>query len=404
MKTKPLLMVAALVALLAALVVMMRPLLSDASIWPPDDYVEYWAAGRLNLEGKNPYSPAELLPLERFAGRDTDEAIMMWNPPWTLSLAMPLGALPAREGQFVWLLLQAGSIIAAAALLWKCFGGNADKAWIAVAVSLGFVPTLFLFQSGQISGFLVLGAALFIWGTQRGYDFLAGAAAVLLAVKPHLAYLLWLAIALHAVSHRRYRIILGGVVVGAIATAIPMLFNPQVWTHYVAAYRDHPPAQWVSLTIGSVLRLALGEEKFWLQFVPVLAGVGWFAAVWKKHWRSWNWAERTPAIILVSFVTAPYGAWHFDLVILLVPMLYRVRSLIESGGTASPCPGRGTQSPRLGKIAYLALFIIANLTMIVLNRLGVYSYWFGWVAPLVLIFYFATAKREHSSQLAPVTA
>ena len=77
---------------------------NDPTIWPPDDYVEYWAAGRLNLEGANPYSKATLLPLQQSAGRElatVDDAVMMWNPPWTLSFVMPLGALPARLGQFV---------------------------------------------------------------------------------------------------------------------------------------------------------------------------------------------------------------------------------------------------------------------------------------------------------------
>jgi hypothetical protein len=54
-----------------------------------DDYVEYWAAGRLNLNGSNPYAADQLLPLERAAGRKT-EVLLMWNPPWTLALAMPL--------------------------------------------------------------------------------------------------------------------------------------------------------------------------------------------------------------------------------------------------------------------------------------------------------------------------
>ena len=71
-------------------------LLADPSIFPPDDFVEYWAAGRLNATGQNPYDGELLLPLEREAGRDTDEPIMMWNPPWTLTLVMPFGAMGFR--------------------------------------------------------------------------------------------------------------------------------------------------------------------------------------------------------------------------------------------------------------------------------------------------------------------
>src|SRR5713226_8770855 len=68
-------------------------LFADRSIMPPDDFVEYWAAGRLNAHGQNPYEGEYLLPLEREAGRQTfpvdssgrEAAVMMWNPPWTLT-------------------------------------------------------------------------------------------------------------------------------------------------------------------------------------------------------------------------------------------------------------------------------------------------------------------------------
>src|ERR1700758_2168136 len=80
---------ALLVAVL--LVQQLGRLFADRSIMPPDDFVEYWAAGRLNAHGENPYDPAKLFPLEKGAGRTTlpldsagnETAVMMWNPPWT---------------------------------------------------------------------------------------------------------------------------------------------------------------------------------------------------------------------------------------------------------------------------------------------------------------------------------
>ena len=62
MTTRTLLSSLALVALVVGAGVLLLPLLNDPGIWPPDDYVEYWAAGRLNLHGQNPYSPELLLP------------------------------------------------------------------------------------------------------------------------------------------------------------------------------------------------------------------------------------------------------------------------------------------------------------------------------------------------------
>ena len=404
MSVRTLLSILALVVLLIGAGVLLQPLLNDSSIWPPDDYVEYWAAGRLNLQGQDPYSPELLLPLERGAGRDTDEAIMMWNPPWTLSAAMPLGALPARLGQFVWLFLQAGCLVASAFLLASrpCQrSGESDEAnanaeltrpltgsaRLSLLLTFAFIPTLFLLQSGQIAGLLVLGAALFVVCVQRGYPVLAGVAAVLLAIKPHLAYLLWLAVALDAYQHRRYRIVLGGILGGVILTLIPMASNPDVWTHYFAAYRDHPPTQWVSLTLGTFLRYALGERHFWLQFVPMLLGTAWFSKHWRTHGRSWNWAEQMPAILLVSFATAPYGAWHFDLVLLLIPIWHLADTLTG-------------QRRWVG----LGIFAVANIAMLSLNAAGAWSYAYAWVAPMTLVAYFGLRLPVAASSTAAVPA
>src|SRR4051794_29764460 len=90
---------AAAAALLALGVVLVRSGL--AQTLPMHDFVEYWAAGRLLGEGKNPYDAESVHELERQAGR-TDEGILMWNPPWALPLVLPLGVLPVRVAHVAW--------------------------------------------------------------------------------------------------------------------------------------------------------------------------------------------------------------------------------------------------------------------------------------------------------------
>jgi Glycosyltransferase family 87 len=393
MTPRTLLSVVALLVVVAVGSFFVVKLLDDLKVWPPDDYVEYWAAGRLNLTGQNPYSADQLLPLERFAGRDTDEAIMMWNPPWTLTVAMPLGVLPPRVGQLLWLMLNLGAIGLSAWLLWRTFGGRADKTWVAFAVAFTFMPSLFALNTGQISALLLLGCALFAWCVRRGYLFAAGAAACLIAIKPHLAYLFWLAVGLDALVNHRWRIVLGGVVTGLIATAIPMAFNPDVWAQYVEAYRSSPvpPSKWVSLTPGIILRLIFGAELFWLQFVPMAAGLAWFTWCWRKNGTTWNWIDQLPWLVLVSFVTAPYGAWHFDLVLLLLPIVHRAADYLPG------LPRVGDE--RAGWLP-LAVLILANVAMFVMTRIGVYSYWFAWVAPLVLLTYAGTLRWKFAKPVA----
>src|SRR6266851_3029337 len=184
-KTSPfrLILVGAGVLLAAVLLVQqMSRLLADRSIMPPDDFVEYWAAGRLNAQGENPYDGAELLPLEKEAGRETfpvdssghEVAVMMWNPPWTLPVVMPIGLLDARVGQLLWLLLNLGVIVFCADWAWRYYQGPATYRWLAWALALTFIPTFMVLRAGQIGPLILLGIVGFLHFERKERYFLAG--------------------------------------------------------------------------------------------------------------------------------------------------------------------------------------------------------------------------------------
>jgi len=359
-----------------------RQLLADPTIWPPDDFIEYWAAARLTLSGENAYDAAKLLPLQQAAGRDTDEAIMMWNPPWSLAVVLPLGLLPAREAQLLWLLVNLAAIGFCGDRLWLRLGGRPESRWIGWAAALGFLPTLFALQSGQIGPLLLLGGVLFLECERRGWPILAGAATLLLAVKPHLAYLVWLAILCQAVAGSRgaVRMILGGVAAGLFATLFALAFNPALPAQYADAMANRPPAQWVSPTLGTVLRLAFGHDLFRLQFLPMIAGFVWFAFHLRNHRAAWNWVDQLPLLLLVSFVTAPYGAWPFDMVLLL-PAAIRLLTL--------------------RKPAVLAALVAINLACLAMNLLETGSFPFIWVSPALLVLYAIGTRTSANSAPTP---
>ena len=72
-----------------------------------------------------------------------------------------------------------------------------DKVFGAVAaymlIAFTFVPTFLALLLGQISPLLLLGAVLFLVAQRQGRLLLAGAAADLMLLKPHLTYLFWVA-------------------------------------------------------------------------------------------------------------------------------------------------------------------------------------------------------------------
>jgi len=71
----------------------------------PGDFLEYWASARLLLDGKNPYSPEEQLALQRSVISNTQQPLMMWNPPWTLFFIMPFGLLSFFLAHALWSIL-----------------------------------------------------------------------------------------------------------------------------------------------------------------------------------------------------------------------------------------------------------------------------------------------------------
>ena len=392
MSFRSVLTAAALVVVGIVLMGQVRKLLADPTIWPPDDFIEYWAAAKLTLEGRNPYDGKSLLPLQQANGRDTDKAVMMWNPPWTLAVVLPLGLLPVREAQLLWLAVNFAAIGFCGDRLWLLLGGSRERRWIGWVTALVALPSAFALQSGQIGPILLLGAVLFLEFERRGWHYAAGAATVLLAIKPHLAYLVWFAIAFDALARGRWRIMLGGAVAGLICSAFPLLFDPDVWQQYLHAMKHQPPEEWVSPTIGTILRLRFGEELFYLQFGPVIAGVAWFIWHWFTRPSEWNWTEQLPLLLLVSFVTAPYGAWPFDMVLLLPAAMVLVVSLEPS--RSFPEGSAGTILVRRGLVAGV---IAVNLGCLALNLFKCSSYEFRWVAPAMLVLYLCGTRRSNNA-------
>jgi hypothetical protein len=340
---------------------------------PLYDFAEYWAAGRLVARGDNPYDPAAVGQLERQADRD-GEPLMMWNPPWTLPLVLPFGLLPSRVAHLFWLLLSFATVLAAADTLWHEYGGPSAKRGIAWLLVFSFVPTFLTLYLGQIAALLLAGAVLFLRFERRGQDLRAGAATLLLAVKPQLFILFWIALLLWAIDRRRWRVVAGGVLAGLAATLIAIQFDPAVLSQYREALTDRPPAQYRSPTLGTVLRLLWGEERFSLQFLAPLAGLAWFVPLWLRHRRTWVWGERLPGLLFASLLTTPYGAWPFDLIVLLVPLLQVAASIANRGA-----PDRRA----------LALYVAANAAAAAFVVGRVDFFWWIWLTPALLLAYAA---------------
>ncbi|HWG43243.1 MAG TPA: glycosyltransferase family 87 protein [Gemmataceae bacterium] len=379
------LLVFALVVAIAVLLIQLGGSARGLMTLPLHDFVEYWAAGRLNVHGDNPYDPERVHQLEREAGR-TSEGILMWNPPWTLPLVMPLGLLDCRLAHLLWLCLQFATVAWCADALWRLYGGPVAQRWIAWLLAFTFLPTIFSLTAGQISPLVLLGAVLFLVCLRQGRDALAGAAAVLLAIKPHLSYIFWIALLLWAIRSRRWSILGGGLLTGLAALGVALLCNPSVLSQYWHTFTSRPPAQYRSPTLGTVLRLLLGEEQFRLQFLAMIPGLVWFVSYWLRQRANWDWNVTLPLLLLMSMLTAPYGAWPFDLVLLLVPVV-QVAATISRANTC-----------RLGLLAAAAYLAINGAATAQLAH-EVEYFGFIWMTPALLLAYLGLRRPLTSACL-----
>ena len=381
-----------LVLALAGLVV---DRLFTGTLAAPFDFTEYWTAGRLNANGENPYDGTKMRDVQRSLGLD-DTAIMMWNPPWTLTLVMPLGLLPFRIAYGAWVLLHVGLMLASSGLLWRGFDGPRNQRWIAYLLALAFVPTIFLIGSGQITAIVLIGLAGFLVCIRANRPLLAGAIGALTAVKPHLLGLFALWLLLEAGRDRFGRkVLLGGAFVGLLACIPPTLANPEVWSNYFQATTGsssadhHNLARWTPPLIGWWLRTAVPGQPFWVQWLPLLFGAAGFVWWYFLHLSPTKLGERfgtrnLPAIVGLSLLLAPYGVWQHDLVLLLVPIL-------ATGVKLAKTPHALARSFGVGSL------VLANAAMLAMMVDHTSSEWYVWVTPAILLGCWGSVRLANCS-------
>lgn len=362
-----LLVVAAILLLLALTGTDLAPL--------HNDFVEYWSAAHLLLSGRDPYSPAAMLQVELATGFQGKQALLMWNPPWALPFVLPLGLLSYSHASSLWLLLSLIVVFASADWLWRAYGGDPKRRWLAWLLAATFFPLLAAMGLGQIGPLILLGITLFL-RFHRSRPLLAGAATVLIAVKPQLLFLFWIVLLLQGLCG--VWIPLAGAALGlGLLGALPLLLSHSVWSSYLHLARGGTVLRYPSPTFGTLLRAWLGD-KAWLQFVPPLIGAVWAVLFWTRRRRRWSWQLELPLLLLVSLVTTAYG-WLFDQIVLLPVMMQVAVPLAR-------CRRRLWVSSLAGYAAASAVMVL----FLIWRKTGTA---YTWTAPAWLLMYLSIRSR-----------
>jgi glycosyl transferase family 87 len=262
-------------------------------------------------------------------------------------------------------------------LLWKVYGGDRRKARIAWFVCFAAIPTHMVLSLNQITPLLLLGIVGFLIFHSRKLFFLSGFSLTLVAIKPHLAYLFWLALLLWIIDQRQWSIFYGAMVGVASATLLPLLFVPDIFSFYLAQYSTQlapRPLDWQTPTLSTALGYLIGSNALWVRTLPTFLGTIWLAIYWSKNKHRWDWVKQMPLLLLTSQVATPF-AWTFDQ-ILLLPALMEVAVWTS-------------HSTRLMPIikAIVIAFTMINLGPLIVHAIAPYYQWLFWMVPLYLIAY-----------------
>jgi len=342
---------------------------------PVVDLVEYWSAAHLLVRGENPYSPVQMLAMEKTAGWTQADPLLMWNPPWALPFVAPMGGLSYHTTYLLWLVLNLGIMFVCANKLWEHYGGAREKRYLAWVLALTFVPTLVVLGLGQIGPLILAGVTIFLLLCDKR-PWLAGAATVLVGLKPHLLYLFWIALLFWVIQERRWRVLGGVVVAFAVATLVAVLFRHSILADYVAQFHAARVLKNPSPNLGTLLRAWISPDSGWLQFVPTALGIAWFA--WYLRRVRWEWSDRMPLLLTVSVATTSYG-WVFDHVILL-PAVVQVASRA------------GWNDARARVVTFV--YAIVNVAVALSIALRATGTAYAWVAPAWLAIYLAAGDPE----------
>ena len=352
--------------------------LTHSSIKRPHDFLQVWLAGRLTLDGENPYDGDKMLELQLANQSPRPFASMMWVPPWGIALALPIGAMPIALAEGVWVFGQIGLILLSATMLWRMNGGRSERWWVPVVLVLAFGPVWWQTVVGQYAGLLMFGMVGFLAAHRANRPVLAGLSLTLIALKPHLFVLIAVGLVIDAfrTSFGR-RVVLGGAIglaAGAIAATIA---SPALWKEYFAAIDSEgtPSAPgirlWFSPTIPAWIRHFVPGRPFWVQTVPAWMAAGLFALYWWKRGNPTRWPQVVNWVLPVCLLLAPYGSWPSDLTLLLVPIV----------AAAARVDARGWTIPGRSQLA--ATYCLANAGVVLM-----YQYYSGtdgyvWVAPVL---------------------
>lgn len=354
------------------------------------DFISYWSSGRLLLNGDNPYSPERIMALQQSVGPTRKGPIVMYSPPWVLPFVLPFCIGNYFFSKYLWFLVMVGLVFICPYWLWSLYGGSKKRRYCSLIILSTFFPIYLMLYLGQIVPIILVGLVGFLYFEEKRQLWPAALFSAFLTLKPQTLYLFWIALFFWIIEKRNWSFAVRTLVVNFSIMLIPLIFNTQVYDQYLNAVAGQSFAyKWATPTIGTYLRLIFGEEKHWLQFLPMATGMLWLLFYWVNRRKHWEWKQALPLILFISLITTFY-CWSWDYALILIALIQSLAWMTNREAISANF-----------KITAILLYLFVNIFAIIENHIFIGGHHYIWLPPTLFFFYYSTWKAasfRHSSE------
>lgn len=297
------------------------------------NFTFFWLAGRMILEGENPYNETQYLK-----GHETHG--IKWQPnqifPYPLPLAIifiPLGFLSLPAAYVTWQVITLIVVAATIFLLLNHWKQEAPRRLLVpVFASMFFFGPLYLtLHTGSVGALAILAIVGAILLFERDKSLLAGIVLSLTILKPPQGLTILLLAGVWFLARRDWKAIYG-VAIGGVALLVIGLIQDPFWVtkFFGASQAVMDRTLGVHSNVWAFGYLACGGASPCSTLLGAagsvtLLGIGGFF-LWKNQARpAW---EAFNVIIPIAFVSTIY-LWAYDQIPYLIPIVWIIGSLVE---------------------------------------------------------------------------
>ncbi len=322
------------IVLLGGMIFLRAKISATSFDFQSSNFTFFWLAGRMLIEGENPYNEVEYL-----AGHETYG--IKWQPnkifPYPLPLAIfciPLGLLSLPTAYIAWQVITLLIIAWTIFVLLNHWQDAAQKRLLVpiFAAMFFFGPVYLTLHTGSIGALALLAIVGAILLLEKDKPILAGMLLSLTMLKPPQGLTILLLAGIWFLARHNWRAICG-VAIGGIALLIAGMIQDPLW---LVKFRGASEAvmgrtQGVHSNVWAFSHLACsGASPCWLILGGTLSlsllGLGGFF-LWRNQSKLTTW-EAFNIILPIAFVSTIY-LWAYDQLPYLIPIVWVTGTLVK---------------------------------------------------------------------------